>query len=80
MNNLTESILNAEIKFNIKKVIPIEKGIQLKHSAGKAVTMDSTKYNLLKKEILVHLKEKGESTHTQMLPGQQIYCEEQKEI
>ncbi len=48
----------------------MENRIQLKHPAGKkAVTMNSTKYNLLKKEILAYLNENGESTHKKMLQG-----------
>lgn len=46
----------------------MEKKIQLKHPAGKkAVSMDTLKYDPLKKAILSFLKTHGESTHSEML-------------
>ena len=46
----------------------MEQKIQLKHPAGKkAVSMDRTKYNILKKAMLHWLKTTGESSHSEML-------------
>ena len=46
----------------------MESKIQLKHPAGKkAVSMETGKYNALKKPLLDLLKIKGESTHAEML-------------
>lgn len=46
----------------------MEQKIQLKHPAGKkSVSMDVEKYNTLKKSLLMYLKSKGESTHTEIL-------------
>jgi hypothetical protein len=42
--------------------------IQLTHPAGKkAVSMDKSKYDALKKPLLNRLKTKGESTHKEIL-------------
>ena len=42
--------------------------IQLRHPTGKkAVSMDKTKYDLLKDALLKHLRAKGESTHEEIL-------------
>ncbi|SFV34304.1 DUF6958 family protein [Thermoflavifilum thermophilum] len=42
--------------------------IQLKHPAGKkAISMDKEKYEIIKTHFLAHLKEKGPSTHTELL-------------
>ncbi len=42
--------------------------IQLRHPTGKkAVSMDKTKYDLLKDALLNHLKKNGESTHKEIL-------------
>ncbi len=46
----------------------METKIQLKHPAGKkAVSMDKSKYDSLKKVLLNRLKTKGESTHAEIL-------------
>jgi hypothetical protein len=42
--------------------------IQLRHPTGKkAISMEKTKYDLLKESLLNHLKIKGESTHKEIL-------------
>jgi uncharacterized protein DUF6958 len=54
--------------FTWAKEINMESKIQLKHPAGKkAVSMDSGKYNILKKALLNRFKTKGELTHAEML-------------
>lgn len=46
----------------------MEQKIQLKHPAGKkAVSMDKAKYDVLKNNLISHLKSKGESTHGEIL-------------
>ncbi len=46
----------------------MEQRIQLKHPEGKkAVSMNKSKYDALKKALLNHLKKKGESTHIELL-------------
>jgi len=46
----------------------MEQKIQLKHPAGKkAVSMDKSKYDNLKKAMLHCLKTKGEASHTEIL-------------
>lgn len=46
----------------------MEQKIQLKHPEGKkAVTMNKSKYDVLKNVILNHLKKKGELTHVELL-------------
>ncbi len=46
----------------------MEQTIQLKHPAGKkAVSMDKTKYDVLKTILLDRLRTKGESTHKEIL-------------
>ncbi len=46
----------------------MEQKIQLKHPAGKkAVIMDKSKYDILKKAMLHSLKITGESSHSEML-------------
>lgn len=48
----------------------MEQRIQLKHPQGKkAVSMEKTKYNVLKKYLLLNLKKKGESNHTELWDG-----------
>ncbi len=48
----------------------METRIQLKHPEGKkAVTMDKTKYEPLKKAILAYLKKHKEATHTELFDG-----------
>lgn len=80
MNNLTESILNAESKFNIKKVIPIEKGIQLKQPRQSGHD-GFNKIQLVEKGNSCALERKGRvNAYTNAAGYQQIYCEEQKEI
>lgn len=45
----------------------MEQKIQLKHPQGKkAIKMYKTKYEILKKALLEHLNQKGESTHTEI--------------
>jgi hypothetical protein len=46
----------------------MDQKIQLKHPAGKrAVSMDKDKYDKLKKYLLLHLKNNGASSHTELL-------------
>jgi len=46
----------------------MEQKIKLQHPAGKkALSMDASKYNALKKSILNHLKATGEATHAELL-------------
>lgn len=46
----------------------MEQKIQLKHPAGKkTVSMDKDKYETLKTYLLTHLKNNGDSTHTELL-------------
>ena len=46
----------------------MEAKIQLKHPAGKkAVSMDKSKYDTLKKAVLNHLKANGESSHKEIV-------------
>lgn len=45
----------------------MEQKIQLTHPAGKkAVSIDKGKYDVLKKILMRHLKNKGESTHDEI--------------
>ena len=55
-------------KTDKQKLITMEQKIQLKHPTGKkAVNMDKEKYDILKKYLLSHLKNNGQSTHTELL-------------
>lgn len=46
----------------------MEQKIKLKHPAGKkAVSIDKSKYDAIKKSLLNCLKKKGEATHTDIL-------------
>ncbi len=46
----------------------MEQKIQLRHPAGKkAVSMDKEKYDTMKKYILSHLRDHGQSTHGELL-------------
>ena len=46
----------------------METTIQLKHPAGKkAISIDTVKYNTLRKVLLNRLEAKGESTHKEIL-------------